>query len=116
MGDFCETCGGCRTHGCEGECDLRRCKCIGAWQGPMWNDCGGCNYTRRTGERLYCAPHFGQLIERLTTLATNLAIAAALCRAFNLGGAYHVERYMADWNGGGWTYPFSPGCGREAPR
>lgn len=52
---------------------------------------------------------------RLGMLSHNLTIAGALCRAFQLGGVYHVERYIADWNGGGWTYPFSPGCGRSAP-
>lgn len=51
----------------------------------------------------------------LEILACNLAVAGALCRAFKLGRAWQAERLTADWNGGGWTYPFEPGCGRSAP-
>jgi hypothetical protein len=47
-------------------------------------------------------------------LAHNLTIAAGLCAAFDLGKSYGAERVIASWNGGGWTYPFHPGCGRKA--
>lgn len=51
----------------------------------------------------------------MRALAGNLAIGAALCRAHRLGVKYGIEHMVTSWNGGGWTYPFEPGCGRSAP-
>ena len=51
----------------------------------------------------------------LATLAHNIAWGAALCASFDLGKKYGSERVVASWNGGGWTYPFEPGCGKAAP-
>ncbi len=67
---------------------------------PMWNGCGGCNFTRRAsidGSR-YCSWCVKAASEALARLAENLKIAAALCEAWRL--------YPCDWR---------PGCGRSAP-
>ncbi len=66
---------------------------------------------RRLNGRVMVAIEVGWL----ATLAHNLAIGAALCRAFRLGREWQAEYLTASWNGGGWTYPFEPGCGRSAP-
>lgn len=53
----------------------------------------------------------------LATLAANLAIGAALCRAFALGGEFRV--WMSDrmdgWYDDDDEPPWSDGCGRSAP-
>ena len=50
--------------------------------------------------------------QEITTLAHNLAVAAGLCRAFDLG-VESCFTYCEHWYGSdGWK----PGCGCEAPR
>ena len=85
------------------------------WQGPIWNDCGCCNYTRRTLDRddlprwcVWCATNN---LAALKTFAHNLQIAAGLCRAFDLG-VESCFTYCEHWYGpDGWK----PGCGKAAP-
>lgn len=96
------------------------------WQGPMWNDCGGCNFIRRVAgvdpemdpNRRYCAPCIRLATPRLDSLAHNLAIAAGLCRAFELGEKREWAvrlgrgaRPFREQRCGAWK----PGCGRTAP-
>ena len=81
------------------------------WQGPIWNDCGGCNSVRHDVERgegrRWCFWCERDAMERMTNLAANLRIGAALCRAYLLGADGAVSWAM---NGRGWE----PGCGRKA--
>jgi hypothetical protein len=47
---------------------------------------------------------------QLATLGRNLATAAALCRAFTLGGAVALDAAF-----GIYLHQWRPGCGKEAP-
>lgn len=81
-----------------------------AWQGPMWNDCGACNFVRRSDLRIYCAAHLNELTSRCRTLAANIGVAGALCAAFTDG-----IQNCCDWS---CTEPcevcWRPGCQRSA--
>lgn len=70
---------------------------------------GWCALCRK---RCGLAPSHRDTLHAVRMFAHNLAIGGALCAAFKLGRAWQAERMTADWNGGGWTYPFEPGCGR----
>lgn len=84
---------------------------------PLVEQCGYCDNGIQGDQ--YCRYCGGDGVEvfdysPLATLAHNLAVAALGCAAFELGKAYGAERVITEWNGGGWTYPFHPGCGRSA--
>jgi hypothetical protein len=83
------------------------CPCCGGGRGDFVNPCDWCGATGGV------PPEAAR--DQLATLVHNLAIAGTLCRAFHLGRAWQYERLASEWNGGGWTYPFEPGCGRSAP-
>lgn len=88
------------------ECGRHVCVCAPrAWEGPMWNDCGGCNFTRRSSDtgRRYCAPCTAAALQRLARLAANLAIAGGLCHSYELG-AEHGHHFPDMCTG------FRPGC------
>jgi hypothetical protein len=78
------------------------------WQGPMYRDCGSCNFVHRTYGRAWCTWCVGDIRDACRTLAHNLAIAGALCRAFELGDAGKLCGYeVCDC--------WFPGCQRSAP-
>lgn len=85
------------------------------WHGPMWNDCGTCNWTRRSDSRGYglrwCLWCERDAKERLRTLSRNLTIAAALCQSFALGESHEYDVQTRN------VPQFWPGCGmgKEAP-
>lgn len=81
-----------------------------AWHGPMWNDCGSCNYVRRTEGRPFCAWCLKEYRAMATTLAHNLAIGAWLCAAWKDG--YHSAALLHSV--GVFEY-WRPGCGKQAP-
>lgn len=95
------------------------------WQGPMWNGCGSCNWTRRDQGRPYCAWCAKEVASALLTLAANLAIGAALCRAFDLGRDLQHALTLADQlehrsqrertRREEMRDYFHPGCGKGAP-
>lgn len=95
------------------------------WHGPMWNDCGACNFRRRTGISKYCTWCVSNLSQRLATLAANLATAGALCASFEMGRdagpGQHVPFKTSWWRPGcgkPWQWPHvtrDDGCGRSAP-
>ena len=86
----------------------------GVWQGPMWNDCGACNYFRRSSDdgRRYCAWCSNIAMERMRTLAGNLEIAGALCHSWHLRGRLFLYH---DGKGNVFQREWWPGCGRDAP-
>lgn len=53
-----------------------------------------------------------ELSERLSTLAANLAIGAALCRAFDLGRVRRMPRDVRWGSRKRYQRPWEPGCGR----
>lgn len=79
-----------------------------AWQGPMWNACGACNFVRRTEGRMWCTWCVKSYAQLARTLAHNLAIAGALCRAHRIGN----DPVIVVGNRG---ILWRPGCGRSAP-
>lgn len=88
-------------------------------------DCKHCNGTGRTGEQdnrhwcLFCGTMGYDWFDlsALMTLAHNLAIDAALQRAFELGGdrARWVSGYFEGWYGDTDDTPWAPGEGAPAP-
>jgi hypothetical protein len=100
---------------CTGTAECPECVRVDAelaWQGPMWNNCGSCNYVRRTEGRRYCAWCAKECGAALAHLAHSLAWAATLCASFEMGcdagpGA-HVPFATSWWRPGcgkPWTWP-----------
>lgn len=82
------------------------------WSGPMWNDCGACNWIRRSAvqyPRVMCAQHRGESMLSLANLASNLRIAGALARMYNLGGLLVSDEEYKE------ASRWEPGCHRPAP-
>jgi hypothetical protein len=80
-----------------------------AWQGPMWNGCGACNFVRRAYARPYCVWCIKDAIHGARTLAGNLAVAAGMCRAFEQGAIYMARSVLRP----GEPQAFTPGCELE---
>lgn len=77
---------------CFGCYSTEPCKCSDSWK-------RFCRYARDQAWQV-----------KLPILDMNLRIAAALCRAFTIGGAVWLDAAM-----GVYLYQWRPGCGRSAP-
>lgn len=86
------------------------------WQGPMWNGCGCCNWTRRsTGRQVYCAWCCREVEVALSCLARNLRDAAGLCLAHRLGYQRGIDDENSFHRGMDNRDLWRPGCGEQAP-
>lgn len=77
------------------------------WSGPMYRDCGSCNFVRRTYGRAACSWCVRDIIAGCRTLAANLAIGGALCEAWERGAEAALVASTFDARR---PRPFSPGC------
>jgi hypothetical protein len=73
--------------------------------------CSGCDFARRVGG----AGSICSLHEAMGTLGHNLAIGAALCRAFSHGAVYMGHAVLQAQGAKPIAEPFTPGCGKAAP-
>lgn len=85
------------------------------WQGPMYRDCGSCNFVRRTYGRAWCVWCRDGIVEAARILARNLRDAGALCAAFWEGWDQREHHDLYSAHGYRTEQNWRPGCGRPTP-